>query len=175
MQEQWLHISDIPVQGREFYFEGDQDWISLCSEIGLEYEVSKDTSALLGVFPQKHGIFFKGFIKGQITAPCSRCLEPARTDIDHKFEIFEDFEETEREPLGTGILKFENGHWMVNVRQVIREQLVLAMPDKVLCSEKCLGLCPECGANINSGLCRCELEPGDPRLAKLRQIKIKTH
>jgi uncharacterized protein len=55
-----------------------------------------------------------------------------------------------------------------------RDALVLAMPVQIVCSDDCLGLCPECGANLN------EVDPqqhrhesaGDPRWAKLRDLKL---
>jgi len=37
----------------------------------------------------------------------------------------------------------------------IREEILLNYPMKVLCKPDCKGLCPECGANLNSENCRC--------------------
>ena len=173
MQEQWLPISDIPVQGREFYFKDNQEWSGLWKELDPGYEISSDMNGVLTILPQKLGVFFKGSFKGRVSSPCFRCLEPGHIDIDHQFELFEDFDENREEHLGTGILKFENGHWMVNIRQVIREQLSLAIPDKILCSDECSGLCPVCGENINKSLCQCGSATGDPRLSVLQQLKVK--
>lgn len=173
MRYQWLPISDIPVQGREFYFEDYHQWADLCSEINLDREASRDMTAKLAIYPQKHGIFFKGFLKGRINSPCYRCLEPGNIDIDHQFELFEDFDENSSEQMGSGILKFDNGQWLVNICQVIREQLVLALPDKILCSDDCQGLCPVCGENRNKGLCHCGPMSGDPRLDVFRKLKIR--
>ena len=55
-----------------------------------------------------------------------------------------------------------------------RDALVLAMPAQVICSEDCLGLCADCGANLN------EADPdehrhesaGDPRWSKLRDLNL---
>ena len=41
---------------------------------------------------------------------------------------------------------------------------------KVLCREDCLGLCQECGANLNDGDCGCAPDEIDPRLAALQQL-----
>ncbi len=175
MHEQWLPISDIPVQGREFYFEDDREWAGLCFELGEDYSPLAGMTAVLTVFPQKQGVYFKGFITGLIESPCFRCLEAGQVYVDHHFDVFEDFEEYRQESLAAGILKFENGSWSVNILQVIREQLVLALPDKILCSPDCLGLCPACGENMNQDICRCETDAGDPRLQILRNLKIKTN
>ncbi len=172
MQELWLPLSDIPVHGREFYFEDDQDWLSIWAEIDPDYEIAGDMSAALNVYPQKHGIFINGFVKGRVGSPCFRCLEPGLVVIDHKFEIFETFDDNRQEQLGAGILKYDKGLWLINIRQVIREQLVLAMPDKILCIDDCLGLCLVCGGNMNSTTCGCLADTGDPRLNVLRKCKI---
>ena len=174
MQEQWLHLSDIPVQGREFYFDDCQELMALCREARLEAEPAENMTAMLSVFPQRQGVFFQGYIKGLLVSPCSRCLEPGQVEINYKFEAFEDFDEVSQGHSSSVMLKFVNGHWMIDVLQAMREQMVLAMPDKVVCSSGCLGLCRKCGEDLNKCPCQCENEVGDPRLAVLRQIKIQS-
>ena len=43
----------------------------------------------------------------------------------------------------------------------VRQMLLLAIPIRFLCREDCRGLCPRCGANLNSGACGCP-QPGAP-------------
>jgi len=40
----------------------------------------------------------------------------------------------------------------------------------VLCRPDCAGLCPECGQNLNEGVCDCARDTIDPRLAVLRSM-----
>lgn len=55
--------------------------------------------------------------------------------------------------------------------EVAAEQVLLALPMKVLCDDSCAGLCPSCGGNRNvAGQCRCEPEV-DPRWEALRTLK----
>src|SRR6266404_3874944 len=51
------------------------------------------------------------------------------------------------------------------------EQLLLALPLKVICQSDCRGLCPNCGANLNHEDCRCETHATDPRMAPLARLK----
>ncbi|MBK8130429.1 MAG: DUF177 domain-containing protein [bacterium] len=37
----------------------------------------------------------------------------------------------------------------------VRDFLILAFTGRHLCSEDCLGLCVNCGANLNDGPCNC--------------------
>jgi len=50
-----------------------------------------------------------------------------------------------------------------------REELLLAVPQYVVCREDCRGLCPRCGADLNAGPCGCTREP-DPRWAALTKL-----
>ena len=54
---------------------------------------------------------------------------------------------------------------VLDVEAPLTEQLLLALPTKVLCKEDCRGLCPKCGHDRNDGDCGCDLHEPDPRLA----------
>ena len=55
-----------------------------------------------------------------------------------------------------------------------RDALVLAMPAQIVCREECLGMCAICGANLNEAdpSEHRHAEAGDPRWAKLRDLKL---
>lgn len=58
----------------------------------------------------------------------------------------------------------------IDLKAGVRDALLLAIPIKVICSDECKGLCPECGANLNEALCECTKESVDPRWAGLRKL-----
>lgn len=60
----------------------------------------------------------------------------------------------------------------INLAALLWQELMLALPVKVLCNMSCKGLCHNCGQNLNHGTCACDGEVLDPRLAVLRNIKI---
>lgn len=43
----------------------------------------------------------------------------------------------------------------VDLTEVVRQHLILAVPISPRCREGCPGLCPECGADLNAGPCGC--------------------
>jgi uncharacterized protein len=51
----------------------------------------------------------------------------------------------------------------VDLREALRESVVLACPQAPLCGEDCLGLCPVCGVDRNEIACTCAEEEHDPR------------
>lgn len=61
----------------------------------------------------------------------------------------------------------------IDLGEVVREQLYLALPMKPLCREDCKGLCPVCGVNRNRETCTCQQEWVDPRMAALKEWKTR--
>ena len=58
----------------------------------------------------------------------------------------------------------------IDLTPLVHEQTILALPTRPLCRETCRGLCPRCGANLNSGACGCPAAPPDARLAVLHTL-----
>jgi uncharacterized protein len=57
------------------------------------------------------------------------------------------------------------------IGDILREQVLLALPMKVLCGLDCRGLCPQCGTNLNLKSCDCAKEQFNPNLDALLEIK----
>ncbi len=117
----------------------------------------------------------RGAIKASVETDCYRCLEPVGKEIDVDFEdIFVDAaaEPTDEEiELGSDALDeslIEGDE--ISMADVVREQLILATTEKVLCKEDCKGLCPQCGENRNLIDCKCEEKTEDPRWAALKNL-----
>ncbi len=100
---------------------------------------------------------------------CARCLAP----VDGVFSL--DFERTVTTEgvLSEDKLQEDEDEYVVirgsslDVDEPLCEELVLAFPTKLLCSEDCLGLCPKCGKRRSEGDCGCPTREIDPRLAIL--------
>ncbi|HEV7684362.1 MAG TPA: DUF177 domain-containing protein, partial [Pyrinomonadaceae bacterium] len=54
--------------------------------------------------------------------------------------------------------------------ELVTEELLLAIPDHVLCNDNCKGICPVCGKDRNSVDCNCETKEVDPRWAGLKVL-----
>ncbi|MFV2073089.1 MAG: DUF177 domain-containing protein [Thermoanaerobaculales bacterium] len=99
---------------------------------------------------------------------CSRCLEPVPWSLEEPFTVAyrpatvaptEDELGLEEEDLDVVFLE----ETRLDLAELAVEQVLLALPMRVLCDDNCAGLCPRCGANRNhDGACRCEPEV-DPR------------
>ena len=56
----------------------------------------------------------------------------------------------------------------LDLAPMVREQVILAAPMQPLCREDCLGLCPQCGQNLNERRCAC---PPAPELSPFRVLR----
>jgi uncharacterized protein len=107
---------------------------------------------------------------------CARCLEPVVEDVSREFDLFYrpmqtiSREEEMRLKLDDTEIAFFEGDGLF-LADVLAEQVLLAIPMKVICRSDCRGLCPQCGANLNTDECRCEAQAADPRLAPLARLK----
>lgn len=115
-----------------------------------------------------------GHVNAKVEFECDRCLKPLSAVVDQSFDLLY------VPPLGTGeehelgdddllIAFYQGGE--IDIDDLVREQVELAIPMARLCVEQCRGLCPECGGNLNEAECACETEQGDPRWAALKQFK----
>jgi uncharacterized protein len=57
---------------------------------------------------------------------------------------------------------------------MLREHVILSAPMQPLCSDDCLGLCAQCGKNLNAGRCQCAAEPPIPTFRVIPGMKRKT-
>ena len=59
----------------------------------------------------------------------------------------------------------------LDLAPMLREQVILAAPMQPLCREECLGLCSQCGQNLNERRCGCppEQAPSPFRVLRGRQ------
>ena len=58
----------------------------------------------------------------------------------------------------------------IDLKEAVREQILLNMPNKVLCKDDCLGLCPDCGINLNKESCDCGENKINPKFAALSKL-----
>lgn len=122
------------------------------------------------------GILVTGHLQTEVRVPCRRCLAPVTAPVE--FDLEEQFRPSVDIFTGAAIPVEDgedeatrtDGHHILDLTEVIRQNLLLAIPISPLCSPHCRGLCPDCGANLNEEPCSCQHEEGDPRLAVLREL-----
>jgi uncharacterized protein len=59
----------------------------------------------------------------------------------------------------------------VDLSPAVEEAILFGLPLIPLCRDNCLGLCPGCGADLNTQKCCCQEQDIDPRWQKLKELK----
>jgi len=110
-----------------------------------------------------------------VTLQCSRCLEPFHHTVHVQIE--EAFIPTVDMASGLPIARDETDiailideHHILDLSEILRQSILLALPLTPVCSPECQGLCPTCGANRNREVCTCTTEAIDPRWSALRML-----
>ncbi|MGI6587639.1 MAG: YceD family protein [Peptococcia bacterium] len=116
-------------------------------------------------------------IKTEVMLPCSRCLDEVKLPLDlevvdqyYSKEEWSNLSEVDEED--SSAVFFLEGDWL-DLKQVVRENLLLNLPMRILCTPDCPGICPQCGRNLKEGQCNCCSADLDPRFEVLAQLKKK--
>jgi uncharacterized protein len=86
-------------------------------------------------------VFGQAHISTVITTTCGRCLADVKQDLSRDLELN---------------FTVEKQTDCIDVGDDVRQEVVMNLPLKILCSEECKGLCPGCGANLNTEQCQCK-------------------
>lgn len=119
-----------------------------------------------------------GSLSGKMELLCARCLDPVLREVAREFDLLYrplgvDAGPAERAVSATEAeVSYYQGDGLL-LEDVVREQVLLALPLKVVCREDCRGFCPKCGTNLNQQQCTCEDHVEDPRWAALKDIRSK--
>ncbi len=121
------------------------------------------------------GILADGQITAEVERQCDRCLEPYTSTVTFPLreQFYPTIDITTGVPLPAAedelVFPIDQNH-MLDLREAIRQNLLLALPMRSVCREDCRGLCPRCGRNLNAGPCGCEPEAADERFGPLRAL-----
>ena len=105
--------------------------------------------------------------ESEISGPCMRCLEAAApvTEVDAR--------EVDQPGGGEELTSPYVDGDELDLRAWARDAYALALPAQVLCRPECLGLCPQCGADLNAEPDHAHEAAPDSRWAKLRELKLE--
>ena len=177
MKKLVVDVSKIPPEGLEvdadldeetLQLEGEEAFILVDGHLKSRLERGDDES-----------VHVRGHLDATLELACGRCLETFDLPVSQDLELFylphgkdadeEDEDEVELSDHDMVVAYYRDRR--LDLGEVVREQIFLAVPLKRVCREQCAGLCPVCGANRNITPCACKTEePLDPRLAPLRKL-----
>jgi uncharacterized protein len=119
-----------------------------------------------------------GSFSTSIELRCARCLEPVENSLAESFDLLYRPQgvDARGDDASIGRAETEIGYYQgegVLLEDVLKEQILLALPVKQVCRADCKGLCPHCGGNLNVESCNCAATVSDPRWTALEDIRKK--
>ncbi|HVK40413.1 MAG TPA: DUF177 domain-containing protein [Candidatus Kapabacteria bacterium] len=169
-----IRITGLPDGDQTFSFEAD------ASEIDLpRFRGPVTVSGTLRKVSTQ--FFVQGTSRGTLIGECDRCLAEVHRAVEAPLNLFYQVSPDARSAARTApdedaadVQSIHPEQDVIVLDAEVRQSLMLEVPLKVLCRDDCAGLCPGCGANLNTEQCRCEEPPIDPRWAKLADLYKNT-
>lgn len=154
------------------YFLGEEDTLACELDLtGLELDGVKPFCAPVKVSVRLRGlagsVLLNAHLLYTVTMPCDRCCETVSRECARDFSHVLVRELSDEQDSDAYIAVPEE---RLDLDELLREDILLDMPVKFLCSPDCRGLCPRCGKNLNEGDCGCDRRETDPRLAVLKEL-----
>ncbi len=172
-----VNVAQIPPEGLDLDLGLTPQDVHLEEDIGFQLEDGAELHCHIDR-GEDWSVHVQGRLKARLSMECSRCLDPFALALDQGVDLYflrggaqqggeveEEVELTDRDL----VLAYYDDE-VLDLGRMLREQFILGLPLKGLCSETCLGLCPSCGSNRNRVSCSCAQEEPDPRLAPLRSL-----
>ncbi len=113
----------------------------------------------------------QGQVKAGAVIECSRCLSDYVEDLDVRVDedfLREDSPELDNDGVDN-ILTYKDDR--LELDELIRQELMAALPMQPICKDDCKGLCDQCGTDLNEKDCECPTEEVDPRWAGLEKFR----
>jgi uncharacterized protein len=169
-----IKVSDIGNDGLSLNLSKEPNWLVNAPDIvsgkgGMR--ISSDYEICLYVSKVLNEIHVQGNVSFSIVSPCSRCLDSVESNLESEINLTLLPHRSEIEGDEIGDYESYDGN-DIDIGGYLREIIAMSLPVKVLCGERCRGLCQNCGVNLNSATCSCEDEWIDPKLAVLRNVKL---
>lgn len=177
----FIRAQDLEIRKLQFREELQPGVVDLGT--GVRQIAPLKTSGWAEVLHEHHGgkvvisdIRLVGKLSTKVECDCARCLEPVPLEITREFDLLNRPLGSDRRGDEVSITEAETeiGYYEgegLLLEDVLREQLLLALPLRMVCSDDCKGICPQCGRNLNLGACNCEQHIPDPRWDALNDLK----
>ncbi len=171
-------LEQITWEGLDIPVSLDANWFAswLKEQPGLDFSLAQPITGNVRLERHDDSILVRGQLQGELLYTCSRCLDAFTGPLDATFDLLlragrpaipdQDMELSAEELDEDYFLGDE-----LDLNVLLREQILLALPLKPLCREECLGLCRQCGANLNREQCSCTAPAFHSSFAALEKLK----
>ncbi len=167
-----LLFDDITGTNHRFSITGNH-WFPSTKDFLVE-----DASVTISVSRQdRETVVINGQIEGICKIVCDRCGEQFEENLHSEFVYFattkreDSLEVADQECSEEDVLTLYLAEPVIEVDEILREQALLAIPLKNLCSENCKGVCAGCGNVLSKEPCSCKTDTCNSPFAVLKKLK----
>ena len=183
MKQLMLYVNEIPEEGRLKTNKEQEEELNLTPN---EAQFARRLMIALELHRFGSTVQARGLLSGTVVRECVRCLseyaDEARLNVSVEFLPAPPARPNAAGPspmdpeslLGpeqrrdADVYTYQSDR--LDLRPMIREQVILATPMQPLCTTLCQGLCPVCGRNRNTIVCGCVEEAPPTPFAVLRKL-----
>lgn len=176
--EEWTMILDLSEIARTAG-ASHRHIIDLSVEEIEDIKLTAPISGSININSTGNVLLLNGEIDTEVELTCNRCginyQQPLHAEIEEDFMINSPQERhdvltVEEDDDAPDTRLFNAGTVELNLDELIRQSVLLAIPIKPLCSEDCPGLCTNCGNPLSEGPCNCQHDDINPRMAILQKL-----
>ena len=172
-----VRVDELPEAGRLFHFHRDAAWFleMMGSPDGSsDMRLDRPVNAVLELVPEGAQVRISGRVKATLLLLCSRCLREYTFEVDESLSVLLLKPRPEDTPAEMDLRAddLDTEHFdgvTVDLDRIVGEELLLALPQKGVCSPECKGLCAGCGTDLNREPCTC---PGQGKASPFAALKI---
>jgi uncharacterized protein len=175
-------MHDIPPEGVRLVTQWEPDTLEeLLEDVAQVERVGAPLQLDVSLVRAGSNVVLQGALHAEVWMVCVRCLEACSVTLEAPFRyIFlpqahasaaHDREELRQDELEIVCLSGE----VIELRPLVREQIVLCLPQYPRCSETCPGICPQCGLHLKESSCACAAGADSPKspFGILKHLKHK--
>ena len=174
-----LWLKEILPEGCQIERQLERDWLQDVLSGGGSVNFRPAAECPISIQARRLGadVLLQSDFALELVVDCSACLRDFELRVPVAFaltlkpapaqrQVSSEELELSKEELGEFFFEGD----FLDLGEILREQILLALPMYPRCREDCRGLCPVCGANLNETECGCERGQTDPRLIVLKSI-----
>ena len=167
-------FADIATGGNHYEISGDS-WLE-------EQELPRISPLMAELHLERKGdsrVAVRGFLKTRVQLSCDRCGVRYGYPVDAAFHLVlevpsdESWQIRELECSAEDLDTVQLIEPVVDMADILRQQLYLGLPEKMICTEGCKGLCSQCGMDLNKERCNCEEDVKESPFAILAKLNDK--
>lgn len=116
------------------------------------------------------GVLVSGTVTASVAGECARCLDPLTDRLEVELTELYAYPDTATEESTDPDEVSRVVDDLVDLEPLVRDAVLVALPQAPLCRDNCPGLCPECGGKRAELGAEHRHETMDPRWAVLKRL-----